>query len=107
MANANRSNSYQPVQAGGLLGLFGRLFVSTPAYRGEGQPQPQPGPGVLGRLFGGAQPVYQTGSASPSGPDATSNDVDEVDPSDPSTDSVPGVQPGCDGMPLTIVIARD
>jgi hypothetical protein len=103
MAIANRSNPYQPDPSGGVLDVFDRLFVSTPAYRGEGQP-PADGSGLrslFASLIGSSQPAYRTAASTPTQPD------DDGTPSDSCTDSVPVTVTGGDGAPLTIVIARD
>jgi len=107
MANANRS-SYQPVPTGGLFGgLLGRASVATPAYRGERpvtQPKPQGLCGLLTALFSSTPAYKPAPTETPSAP--SQGDPSQKDPSDP-TDPVPGPVPGCDGAPLTIVIARD
>ncbi len=97
MANANRS-PYQPVSAGvGLLSFVQRLFVATPAYRGDGQPRPGGG-GILGGFFSGT-PVYQTS------PPLKPSEAAQGESFDPKSDA--GDVPDCDSGPLTIVIARD
>ena len=104
MATTNRSSSYQPVASGGVFDFLGRLFVATPTYRGEAQPRPAPSAGLIARLLGLTAPVYK---AAPSAPMPVENaEPDAPSDSESSTDSVPGALPGCDGTPLTIVIAR-
>jgi hypothetical protein len=107
MATANRSNPYQPVPAGGSLDVFDRLFVSTPAYRGDGQPARESGglTAVIAGLFGSTQPVYRTAPRDPAEPCAAC-DGDNVNSSDSCTDAS-GTTPGMGDAPLTIVITRD
>jgi hypothetical protein len=109
MAKNGSSTPYQPVQSGGILGFFQRLFVSTPAYRGDGQPQPRSG-GLFGGIFGG-QPAYKAAPPAPKQapiPECDPASCDQL-PDEGETDSSTehsGCAPG-QSAPLTIVIARD
>ena len=105
MAITNRSSSYQPVASGGVFDFLGRLFVATPTYRGEAQPRPAPSAGLIARLLGLTAPAYKAAPPMPT-PDENA-EPDTPSDTDSSTDSAPGPLPGCDGTPLTIVIARD
>ena len=55
----NSPTATRPTESGGIFGFLQRLFVATPAYRGDAQPQPHRGGGLLGGLFGGGTPVYR------------------------------------------------
>jgi hypothetical protein len=100
MAKNGSTAPYQASLAGGLFGFLGRLFVTTPAYRGDGQPQPQPGGGVLGGVFGGGTPAYRP--APPEPPPVS----EPATPAAPTEEDEPSACDGESGA-LTIVIARD
>lgn len=99
-SDPTRYRPTQPGLTGGVFGFLGRLFVTTPAYRGEGQPQPHARGGLLGGLFGGGTPVYRQAPPEP----APSG---EPTPGSEPGESTAGDDPACPSGPLTIVIATD
>ena len=96
---ASNNSTARPAASGGIFGFLQRLFVATPAYRGEAQPQPHSsGGGLLAGLFGGGTPAYRQAPPVTEPVDESATYAASAGPDGP---------PSCSSSALTIVITPD